>query len=189
MTFATLMLLQIQRLKACFLTAQGSSGHHLLISAFMFALKVICDDTYSNSPGPLLCRECSNCARSTRWRERDVPVPRVGAQHRSCHATGVQRDDPQGFHRSQPLSYVHPPVDQEDNAPTHCQSLRSTVKYKSIAVICAAVSITTQIHIPSSPKSSCCLNYSPHYPRHTLFFVLSLDVPSIISLPTHPSWH
>ncbi|KAI6038317.1 hypothetical protein EDC04DRAFT_3023552 [Pisolithus marmoratus] len=31
-----------------FLAAWGSSGHHLLISAFMLASKVICDDTYSN---------------------------------------------------------------------------------------------------------------------------------------------
>ena len=45
-TFAALVLLQ--RLKARFPTARGSSGHRLFISAFMLALKVICDDTYSN---------------------------------------------------------------------------------------------------------------------------------------------
>ena len=45
-TFAALYLLQ--RLKARFPTAQGSSGHRLFISAFMIASKVICDDTYSN---------------------------------------------------------------------------------------------------------------------------------------------
>ena len=118
--------------------------------------------------------------------ERDVPVPRVGAQRRSRHVTGVRRDDPQGFRRSRALSYVYPPVDQEDDALTHCQSLRSAVKYKSVAVVWAAISIATQICIPPSPKS-CRLHYSPHYPRHTLFFVLSLDVPSVVSLPTHPS--
>jgi hypothetical protein len=47
-TFAALILLQ--RLKARFPTARGSSGHRLFISAFMIASKVICDDTYSNSP-------------------------------------------------------------------------------------------------------------------------------------------
>ncbi|ESK97315.1 alternative cyclin pcl12 [Moniliophthora roreri MCA 2997] len=45
-TFACLVLLQ--RLKARFPTARGSSGHRLFISAFMIASKVICDDTYSN---------------------------------------------------------------------------------------------------------------------------------------------
>ncbi|KAH9959378.1 hypothetical protein BGW80DRAFT_1128615, partial [Lactifluus volemus] len=45
-TFAALYLLQ--RLKARFLAAKGSSGHRLFISAFMLASKIICDDTYSN---------------------------------------------------------------------------------------------------------------------------------------------
>jgi len=45
-TFAALYLLQ--RLKARFPAAKGSSGHHLFISAFMIASKIICDDTYSN---------------------------------------------------------------------------------------------------------------------------------------------
>jgi len=45
-TFAALYLLQ--RLKARFPAARGSSGHRLFISAFMLASKVICDDTYSN---------------------------------------------------------------------------------------------------------------------------------------------
>ncbi|KZT05363.1 uncharacterized protein LAESUDRAFT_656039 [Laetiporus sulphureus 93-53] len=44
--FAALYLLQ--RLKARFPAARGSSGHRLFISAFMIASKVICDDTYSN---------------------------------------------------------------------------------------------------------------------------------------------
>jgi len=45
-TIAALVLLQ--RLKARFPTARGSSSHRLFISAFMIASKVICDDTYSN---------------------------------------------------------------------------------------------------------------------------------------------
>lgn len=45
-TFASLFLLQ--RLKARFPAARGSSGHRLFISAFMIASKVVCDDTYSN---------------------------------------------------------------------------------------------------------------------------------------------
>ncbi|KAG2071624.1 hypothetical protein BDR04DRAFT_1135000 [Suillus decipiens] len=45
-TFAALVLLQ--RLKARSPTARGSSSHHLFVSAFMLASKVICDDTYSN---------------------------------------------------------------------------------------------------------------------------------------------
>ncbi|KZV73987.1 hypothetical protein PENSPDRAFT_554670, partial [Peniophora sp. CONT] len=45
-TYASLFLLQ--RLKARFPAAKGSSGHRLFISAFMLASKIICDDTYSN---------------------------------------------------------------------------------------------------------------------------------------------
>ncbi|KAG2111408.1 hypothetical protein BD769DRAFT_1746298 [Suillus cothurnatus] len=36
------------QLKVRFPTARGSSAHHLFISAFMLASKVICDDTYPN---------------------------------------------------------------------------------------------------------------------------------------------
>ncbi|KAF9047404.1 hypothetical protein BJ165DRAFT_1403129 [Panaeolus papilionaceus] len=45
-TFAALVLLQ--RLKARFPSAKGSSGHRLFISAYMISSKVMCDDTYSN---------------------------------------------------------------------------------------------------------------------------------------------
>ena len=45
-TFAALYLLQ--RLKAWFPAAKGSSGHHLFLSAFMLSSKTICDDMYSN---------------------------------------------------------------------------------------------------------------------------------------------
>ena len=44
--FASLILLQ--RLKACFPSAHGSSGHQLYLSAFMILSKVMCDDMYSN---------------------------------------------------------------------------------------------------------------------------------------------
>ena len=44
-TFVALYLLQ--RLKAHFPAAKGSSGHQLFIPAFMLASKIICDDTYS----------------------------------------------------------------------------------------------------------------------------------------------
>jgi hypothetical protein len=46
MYFAALYLLR--HLKAHFPAAKGSSGHHLFISTFMPASKIICDDTYSN---------------------------------------------------------------------------------------------------------------------------------------------
>lgn len=45
-TFSALVLLQ--RLKARFPSARGSSGHRLFITAFMISSKVMCDDTYSN---------------------------------------------------------------------------------------------------------------------------------------------
>ncbi|KAI0037291.1 hypothetical protein FA95DRAFT_1621732, partial [Auriscalpium vulgare] len=45
-TFAALYLLQ--RLKARFPAAKGSSGHRLFISAFMIAAKIICDNPYNN---------------------------------------------------------------------------------------------------------------------------------------------
>lgn len=45
-TFSALFLLQ--RLKARFLAAHGSSSHRLFLSAFMLAFKFMCDDTYSN---------------------------------------------------------------------------------------------------------------------------------------------
>ncbi|KAM6490092.1 hypothetical protein JOM56_014411, partial [Amanita muscaria] len=44
--FAGLILLQW--LKVLFPSTKGSSGHRLFISAYMIALNVLCDDTYSN---------------------------------------------------------------------------------------------------------------------------------------------
>jgi hypothetical protein len=41
-------LILLQRLKARFPSARGSSGHRLFISAFTISSKVMCDDTYSN---------------------------------------------------------------------------------------------------------------------------------------------
>jgi hypothetical protein len=41
-------LVLLQRLKARFPSARGSSGHRLFISAYMISSKVMCDDTYSN---------------------------------------------------------------------------------------------------------------------------------------------
>ncbi|EIW55127.1 uncharacterized protein TRAVEDRAFT_22896 [Trametes versicolor FP-101664 SS1] len=42
------VLYLLQRLKARFPAARGSSGHRPFISAFIIASKVVCDDTYSN---------------------------------------------------------------------------------------------------------------------------------------------
>jgi len=41
-------LVLLQRLKARFPSARGSSGHKLFFAAFMISSKVMCDDTYSN---------------------------------------------------------------------------------------------------------------------------------------------
>jgi hypothetical protein len=55
--------------KAGFLTACGSSGHRLFISAFMITSKVICNDTYSNkswrivAQGMFLLREINQMER------------------------------------------------------------------------------------------------------------------------------
>jgi hypothetical protein len=46
LTFSTLY--PLQRLKARFPAAKGSSGHRLFISAFVLASKIVCDDTHSN---------------------------------------------------------------------------------------------------------------------------------------------
>ena len=66
----------------------------------------------------------------------------------------------------------HPSINKEDNAPTHCQSLLSTIKYKFI---------TTQTHISHSSKPYYHLHDFSHYPRHVLTLILSLNIPSIIS--------
>ena len=72
-TFAALYLLQ--RLKTRFIAVHGSSGHRLLISAFMIASKVICDDTYSNKSW---CIVGQRSGRSTRWSAR-LLLPGVAA--------------------------------------------------------------------------------------------------------------
>ncbi|KAG6902382.1 hypothetical protein C0995_000944 [Termitomyces sp. Mi166 len=68
-TFASLILLQ--RLKARFPTARGSSGHRLWISAFMIASKVICDDTYSNKSWGIVAQGMFNL-REINQMEREM---------------------------------------------------------------------------------------------------------------------
>ena len=51
-SFAAVYLLQ--RLKARFPAARGSSGPRLFISAFMLSSKIICDDTYSNKSSSIV---------------------------------------------------------------------------------------------------------------------------------------
>ncbi|KAL1745051.1 hypothetical protein HDZ31DRAFT_12210, partial [Schizophyllum fasciatum] len=68
-TFAALVLLQ--RLKARFPTARGSSGHRLFISAFMIASKVMCDDTYSNKSWSVVAQGLFNL-REINQMEREM---------------------------------------------------------------------------------------------------------------------
>ncbi|KAJ6456347.1 hypothetical protein C8R47DRAFT_1248872 [Mycena vitilis] len=68
-TYAALVLLQ--RLKARFPTAHGALGHHLFISAFMVASKVICDDNYSNKSWTIIA-QCLFTLREINQMEREM---------------------------------------------------------------------------------------------------------------------
>ncbi|KAJ3724412.1 hypothetical protein C8R42DRAFT_763670 [Lentinula raphanica] len=109
-TFAALALLQ--RLKARFPTARGSSGHRLFISAFMIASKVICDDTYSNkswsivAQGMFTLREINQMEREMcnylDW-ELTVDNPIL------ANFTNMVKEDfrsPQGPYPTYPLKFV-----------------------------------------------------------------------------------
>lgn len=67
--FASLILLQ--RLKARFPSARGSSGHRLFISAFMISSKVMCDDTYSNKSWSVVAQGMFNL-REINQMEREM---------------------------------------------------------------------------------------------------------------------
>ncbi|KAJ6589823.1 hypothetical protein DFH09DRAFT_1140209 [Mycena vulgaris] len=108
-TYAALVLLQ--RLKARFPTARGSSGHRLFISAFMIASKVICDDTYSNkswsivAQGMFTLREINQMEREMcnylDW-ELTVDNPILGN-----FETMVQRDFPPNSKGPYPTYSLH----------------------------------------------------------------------------------
>ncbi|KAJ7818185.1 hypothetical protein B0H14DRAFT_3089563 [Mycena olivaceomarginata] len=108
-TYAALVLLQ--RLKARFPTARGSSGHRLFISAFMIASKVICDDTYSNkswsivAQGMFTLREINQMEREMcnylDW-ELTVDNPIL-----SSFEAMVQRDFPPGSKGPYPTYSLH----------------------------------------------------------------------------------
>ena len=72
MTFAALY--PLQRLKARFPLAKGSSGHRLSISAFMPTSKLFCDNTYSSKSWCILDKACLHSGRSTSWNERCAPT-------------------------------------------------------------------------------------------------------------------
>jgi len=109
-TYAALVLLQ--RLKARFPTARGSSGHRLFISAFMIASKVICDDTYSNkswsivAQGMFSLREINQMEREMcGYLEWELTVDNAIL----THFEKKLRDDfrnPQGPYPSYPLTMV-----------------------------------------------------------------------------------
>ncbi|KAJ7184270.1 hypothetical protein C8R46DRAFT_455905 [Mycena filopes] len=108
-TYAALVLLQ--RLKAHFPLARGSSGHRLFISSFMIASKVICDDTYSNkswsivAQGMFTLREINQMEREMcshlDW-ELTVDNPIL-----SNFEAMVQRDFPPGSKGPYPTYSLH----------------------------------------------------------------------------------
>ncbi|KIY50267.1 hypothetical protein FISHEDRAFT_64911 [Fistulina hepatica ATCC 64428] len=67
--FAALILLQ--RLKARFPRARGSSGHRLFIAAYMIASKIMCDDTYSNKSWAVVAQNLFNL-REINQMEREM---------------------------------------------------------------------------------------------------------------------
>ncbi|OBZ69722.1 PHO85 cyclin-9 [Grifola frondosa] len=96
-TFAALYLLQ--RLKARFPAARGSSGHRLFISAYMIASKVICDDTYSNKSwsivgqGMFALREVNQMEREMcsylEWQLNIEPGALKEFEAKSSHSTST----------------------------------------------------------------------------------------------------
>ncbi|KAL0954391.1 hypothetical protein HGRIS_003375 [Hohenbuehelia grisea] len=67
--FAALILLL--RLKECFPTARGCSGHRLFISALMIASKVICEDSYTNKSWCIVAQGMFNLAEINKM-EREM---------------------------------------------------------------------------------------------------------------------
>jgi hypothetical protein len=122
-TFAALFLLQ--RLKNRFPAARGSSGHHLFISAFVVASKVIYDDTYSNkswavfSPSMFQLKETNQMEPEMcgylKW--RTSIIRNSSSSQRSCrHA-----DMPMRRHANAPTHQrTDTPMHRHANAPT-CQ--------------------------------------------------------------------
>ena len=117
----------------------------------------------------------------------DVPVPRVGAQRRSRHAQGIRGHDSQGLCRSRSIPYIYSTIDEEVDAATHRQPLRSPVACESVAVVRAAVSFATQTGTPS-PKSHRGVYDTPYHPRYAITLVFT-DILSVVGVSTHPTRH
>ena len=84
-------VLGLKRLKACFPTAQGSSGCCLFGSTFMLASKVICDDKFEQI---VVNRRVGYVPAEGDQPdgERDVPVFGLGADRPSSNAEGIRGD-------------------------------------------------------------------------------------------------
>ena len=86
----------------------------------------------SSSPQRSFAMICTPMSRAVYCRSRgaqldgarDVPVPRVGTEHRSHHPQRVRGNDPQGFRQPRSLPHLYLPIDEEVNATIHCQPLR-----------------------------------------------------------------
>jgi len=84
-------VLGLKRLKACFPTAQGSSGCCLFGSTFMLASKVICDNAFKQI---VVDRRIGYVPAEGDQPdgERDVPVFGLGADRPSSNAEGIRGD-------------------------------------------------------------------------------------------------
>jgi len=124
-TFSALVLLQ--RLKARFPSARGSSGHRLFITALMISSKVMCDDTYSNkswciaAQGMFTLREINQMEREIcQYLEWELTVDPATL---SNFETALKNDfQDHGGRRPRNLSLSHSSNSRSQNYSTYPQS-------------------------------------------------------------------
>lgn len=175
-TFAALLLLQ--RLKAKFPAARGSSGHRLFISAFMISSKVICDDTYSNQSWGIVAqkmfalKEINQMEREMcgylEWNlnvggeeviafEANVRAefgPRAVANSsrsdESSASSSASASASAGYHMSKPVHHVYPTPDTTPDVSRPIRPVPSPYKHKSYT---QQPTISSAAGLPSPPAS------------------------------------
>jgi Cyclin, N-terminal domain len=161
-TFAALYLLQ--RLKARFPAAKGSSGHRLFISAFMLASKIICDDTYSNKSwcivgqGMFALREINQMEREMcsylEWQLNVDPTTLRDFESRVRHDFAGPGPYPaMVLPQSAPAPFAHPSASSNVNSSSSC-SIPSFTTRVSLPKDAPPVVPSPAIPYPSSPPDT-----------------------------------
>ena len=170
----------------------SSSGSRLIFQSLRNLLGIACLYWLSSSPprssamtltptnhGP----GCSSFRRSTRWKERYVSTSSRNSMSGPSHSGSLKIWSARTL-LVLVLPYIHPAIDEEVDATTHCQSLHSRQIWICHCRTGSGIFCHPNQYSPL-PKTPPWYIWHPWYSITIIF----PDIPSIIGISVHPTWN